>query len=36
VDILAWAFGKAQPPAALAGPWMERLTRLDYIRLVPR
>ena len=36
VDILAWAFGKAQPPKALQGVMMERLTSLDYIRLVPR
>lgn len=36
VDILAWAFGKAVPPAELAGPMMDRLRALDYIRLVPR
>lgn len=36
VDILAWAFGKAEPPQALRGEQMERLMRLDYIRLVPR
>jgi antitoxin CptB len=36
VDIMAWAFGKAEPPARLAGPWMERLLQLDYVRLVPR
>jgi antitoxin CptB len=36
VDILAWAFGKAEPPEALRGVHMERLMQLDYIRLVPR
>lgn len=36
VDILAWAFGKADAPARLQGIWMERLLQLDYIRLVPR
>ncbi len=36
VDIMAWAFGKAEPPETLRGTWMSRLTTLDYIRLVPR
>jgi antitoxin CptB len=36
VDIMAWAFRKAEPPEALAGLWMNRLMELDYIRLVPR
>ena len=36
VDIMAWAFGKAEPPEALRGEWMNRLMDLDYIRLVPR
>jgi len=36
VDIMAWAFGKADVPAALRGPMMERLMSLDYIRLVRR
>ncbi len=36
VDILAWAFGKAEAPATLAGPMMARLQQLDYIRLSPR
>lgn len=36
VDILAWAFGKAEPPPELAGPMVERLRALDYIRLAPR
>jgi antitoxin CptB len=36
VDIMAWAFGKAEPPEALRGDWMNRLMQLDYIRLVPR
>jgi antitoxin CptB len=31
VDILAWAFGTAAPPAALEGPRMERLRALDYV-----
>ena len=33
VDIIAWAFGKAEPPDRLAGPMMEALRRLDYVRL---
>jgi len=36
VDIMAWAFGKADVPEALQGVMMERLMSLDYIRLVPR
>lgn len=36
VDILAWAFGTAASPDALAGPMMDRLRALDYITLVPR
>ncbi len=31
VDILAWAFGTAAPPAHLDGPLMEALKRLDYV-----
>ncbi|TPE60580.1 succinate dehydrogenase assembly factor 2 [Sandaracinobacter neustonicus] len=36
VDILAWAFGAAEVPAHLAGPWMQRLMAKDYLKLVPR
>lgn len=36
VDIMAWAFGRSEPPERLAGPMFERLKALDYIRLVPR
>lgn len=31
VDILAWAFGTAAPPARYAGPLMEALQALDYV-----
>ena len=34
-DILAWAHGTASPPERFAGPMMQALQRLDYIR-VPR
>ena len=34
-DIMAWAFGAADPPAHFEGPLMAALKRLDYIR-VPR
>lgn len=36
VDIMAWAFGRADPPPELSGPMMDRLIALDYIRLQPR
>lgn len=36
VDIMAWAFGRTQPPAALEGPMMDRLRALDYLQLTPR
>ncbi len=36
VDIMAWAFGTATPPAHLQGQWMVRLCALDYINLTPR
>ncbi len=36
VDILAWAFGRAEPPEALKGLMMDRLIALDYIQLAPR
>ena len=35
VDILAWAHRTASPPERFAGPMMQALQRLDYIR-VPR
>lgn len=36
VDIMAWAFGRGEPPATLRGPMMDRLCALDYIRTPPR
>ena len=33
VDIMAWAIGTAEPPERLAGPMMQALKRLDYIRI---
>ena len=36
VDIMAWAFGRGEPPENLQGPMFERLKALDYIKLVPR
>jgi antitoxin CptB len=33
VDIMAWAHGTAEPPARFAGPMIEALTRLNYIRI---
>ena len=33
VDIMAWAIGTAEPPERFAGPMMEALQRLDYIRV---
>jgi antitoxin CptB len=32
-DIMAWAVGTAEPPERFAGPMMESLKRLDYIRI---
>jgi antitoxin CptB len=34
VDIMAWAIGTAEPPERFAGPMIESLKRLDYIRAV--
>jgi antitoxin CptB len=31
VDILAWAFGTAQPPARYEGDLMQELKKLDYV-----
>ena len=33
VDIMAWAIGTAEPPERFAGPMMQALKRLDYIRI---
>jgi antitoxin CptB len=35
VDIMAWAHGTAEPPERFAGPMIDDLKRLDYIR-IPR
>jgi antitoxin CptB len=32
VDILAWAFGTAEPPERFAGAMMNRLRAMDYIK----
>ena len=33
VEIMAWALGTAAPPERFAGPIMEALQKLDYIRI---
>jgi antitoxin CptB len=33
VDIMAWAHGTAEPPDRFAGPMIEALKKLDYIRI---
>ncbi len=33
VDIMAWALGTAPAPPAFAGPMLERLRKLDYVRI---
>jgi antitoxin CptB len=33
VDIMAWAIGAAEPPARFAGPMMEAMQRLDYLKV---
>jgi antitoxin CptB len=33
VDIMAWAHGTAEAPERFAGPMIEALKRLDYIRI---
>ena len=33
VDIMAWAIGTAEPPERFAGPMMQALKRLDYIKV---
>lgn len=32
-DILAWAIGTAEPPERFAGPMIDALKRLDYVRI---
>ncbi len=33
VDIMAWALGTAEPPERFAGPMIEALRMLDYVRV---
>jgi antitoxin CptB len=33
VDIMSWAVGTAEPPERFAGPMIEALQKLDYIRI---
>lgn len=33
VDIMAWALGTADPPERFAGPMIEALRRLNYIKV---
>lgn len=33
VDIMAWAIGTAEAPERFAGPMIEALKRLDYMRI---
>ena len=35
VDIMAWAHGTADVPERFAGPMIEVLQKLDYIRILP-
>jgi antitoxin CptB len=35
VDIMAWAHGTAEVPKRFAGPMIEALRKLDYIRILP-
>jgi antitoxin CptB len=32
-DIMAWALGAAEPPERFAGPMIEALKRLNYVRI---
>ena len=32
-DIMAWALGTAEPPERFAGPMIEQLRQLDYIKV---
>ncbi len=31
VDIIAWAFGRGEPPSRFAGPLLDALMKLDYV-----
>ena len=33
VDIMAWAIGTAEAPKRFAGPMIDALKRLDYVRI---
>jgi antitoxin CptB len=33
VDIMAWAHGTCEPPVRFAGPMIEALQKLDYVRI---
>ena len=33
VDVLAWSMGLDEPPAAMQGPQMDALRKLDYVRI---
>jgi antitoxin CptB len=33
VDIMAWAHGTVEPPEQFAGPMLEALKKLDYVRI---
>ena len=33
VDVMAWALGTAEPPERFAGPMIEALRMLDYVRV---
>jgi len=33
VDIMVWALGTAEPPERFAGPMIERMRQLDYIKV---
>jgi len=33
VDIMAWAHGVCEPPERFAGPMVEALRKLDYVRI---
>lgn len=35
VDIMAWAFGTAEPPQDFQGPMMDLLKSLEFIKLPP-
>jgi antitoxin CptB len=33
VDVMAWALGRGEPPESLAGPMLDALRKLDYVRI---